>query len=138
LETLRKILTAAKKLGEGAVAMRMHTPFVKVMLRSIRSRLEKAETARQAINDLRTEFNTLAETLWDSYNVKLVEQSEETPKLVRATGRFGRNVTLYSSPAIREVSGKPPTGRYREITDPSNDIITFACHPGGEIAQIEE
>jgi len=137
LETLRKILTAAKKLGEGAVAMRMHTPFVKVMLRSIRSRLEKAEKARQAINELRTEFNTLADSLWENYHVKLVEQGEETPKLARATGRFGRNVTLYSSSAIRERSAKPPTGRFVEITEPSNEVLTFACHPGGEIERID-
>lgn len=128
---LRRLLMASKnnKL-EGPIPERIRSSYVSLMLRLIRSRVEKATRSRKSIQELRTAFNEASEEIWNAYQVRLTEDEDDPLKRATATGRYGTNVKLYADKSLVDSDDAPPKGRYLVTPGDPDREVTYAYSSG--------
>lgn len=138
LVMLRRLLVASKndKL-EGPIPERIRSSYVSLMLRLIRSRVEKATRSRKSIQALRTAFKEASEEIWNAYQVRLTEDEDDPLKRATATGRYGTNVKLYADKSLVGSDDAPPKGRYIVTPGDPEREVTYA-YSSGIIAEAVE
>lgn len=138
LVMLRRILAATKKKDfDSPLRARMNSNYIRLMLRTIRLRLDTAASSRQSIHPLRTAFKAMSERIWDDFQVRIVEKEDDPLRGATARGRYETNIKLHSESPTLNSDQKPQEGTYF-VTPASGDrVTTYACRSGSILEVVD-
>ncbi len=123
---LAQLLAVAKKRPPGdPLAERASSPFVRLMLRTIESRIHRSKNYRQTLDQLSETFARENEKLDEHFRLASPLQEQRTELAdVRVTGRFDRGVTLALERYLLQTQD-PGQGMVLDTADSRGETVTY-------------
>lgn len=129
---LRQLITLLRERGDAPNSpqmLRLQSGFMRVAMRSINSRVERAERDKRTIEKMREQLREIAERLRKEFQIAFSDDDRGDSAGPRVTGMFDAGVRLYAD-AYLLADGTSGKGAVFETTGSANMIQTYTREAG--------